>query len=105
MLVSDEEERRTFTQNFSVEMSEKKNELSLCSLIFFLFRLIVVVCNIFTELTFSPLDTNECLTENHGCHPLSFCVNSPGSFHCQCFDGYTGDGHTCAGERVRHLME
>lgn len=33
----------------------------------------------------------------HNCDISSDCVNSDGSFHCECHSGYTGDGITCTG--------
>ena len=42
-------------------------------------------------------DNNECATGNGGCDQI--CVNKPGSFECQCKEGYTldEDGKTCLG--------
>ena len=31
----------------------------------------------------------------HKCHENSFCTNNVGSYHCQCNDGYEGDGYNC----------
>jgi hypothetical protein len=41
------------------------------------------------------IDINEC--ETGGCHPNASCVDSPGSFTCDCNPGFTGDGVNCAG--------
>ncbi|KAG8447523.1 hypothetical protein GDO86_014865 [Hymenochirus boettgeri] len=40
-------------------------------------------------------DVDECKSGAHRCSQL--CVNSAGSFHCECVDGYqlAGDGKTC----------
>ena len=45
-----------------------------------------------------PLDNDECATDNGGCDQI--CVNKPGSFECQCKEGYTlaEDGKTCNGK-------
>ena len=42
-------------------------------------------------------DIDECANQNDGCDHL--CVNEPGSYHCQCRDGYSLglDVHTCIG--------
>ena len=42
-------------------------------------------------------DIDECATDNGGCDQI--CVNKPGSFECQCKEGYTlaEDGKTCNG--------
>ncbi|XP_078487563.1 mucin-like protein [Ciona intestinalis] len=41
------------------------------------------------------IDENECLTDNGGCERR--CVNTEGSFYCQCEVGYrlAADGHSC----------
>ena len=43
------------------------------------------------------IDINECTSNNGGCDPDATCVNTPGSFRCQCGDGYTGNGNECFG--------
>ena len=42
------------------------------------------------------IDTNECLSSDHGCE--DFCHNSEGSYSCSCRDGYVlnEDGRTCS---------
>ena len=42
-------------------------------------------------------DIDECESSGHGCQQV--CVNTPGSYHCECEIGYllTGDGLTCEG--------
>ena len=42
-------------------------------------------------------DINECEQGLHTCHPNAVCVNSVGSFTCQCSDGFQGNGRTCTG--------
>jgi hypothetical protein len=48
---------------------------------------------------FYPIDINEC---PGACVPvLATCTNMPGSFSCQCIQGYQGDGETaCNGKNV-----
>ena len=43
-------------------------------------------------------DTDECLTDQHNCHPNADCINTQGSFICSCKDGYLGDGQECVGK-------
>ena len=45
----------------------------------------------------SSVDINECADSNGGCHHS--CVNTDGSYNCQCSDGYqlNADAHTCEG--------
>jgi hypothetical protein len=42
------------------------------------------------------IDINECARQTAGCDPNAACTNTPGSFSCRCFDGYTGNGTSCA---------
>ena len=43
------------------------------------------------------IDTDECLTNNGGCHAQATCTNTPGSFSCACKLGYSGNGFDCTG--------
>lgn len=40
-------------------------------------------------------DVNECAGD-HGCQQI--CINTPGSYRCECFDGYLLLGKRCVGE-------
>ena len=41
-------------------------------------------------------DTNECATDNGGCHANATCANTPGGHNCTCnATWYVGDGYTC----------
>ena len=41
-------------------------------------------------------DNNECNNEeDNNCHQNAICINTNGSFTCQCQNGYTGNGITC----------
>lgn len=53
------------------------------------------------NLTCLMTDVDECAHANGGCHQR--CLNSPGSYHCACEEGYSlrrdGDGLvTCEGQ-------
>jgi len=39
-------------------------------------------------------DIDECL-QNPPCHEHATCINTVGSYHCKCKQGYFGDGTTC----------
>ena len=43
-------------------------------------------------------DDDECAISNGGCDHV--CVNSNGTYHCECLDGYTlgSDNLSCIGE-------
>ena len=46
------------------------------------------------------VDIDECELDAHGCD--QHCINIPGSFMCNCFEGYVlnVDGYTCDGESI-----
>lgn len=44
--------------------------------------------NVFTDI-------DECLHGTSTCSSNANCVNTQGSYHCQCADGYHGDGINC----------
>ena len=44
------------------------------------------------------VDINECGTDQSNCDPNAQCTNVPGSFHCNCLPGFTGDGTSCTGK-------
>jgi len=43
------------------------------------------------------VDDNECLHPSHGCQQM--CINLPGTYTCQCHEGYrlNSDKHACDG--------
>ena len=45
-------------------------------------------------------DRNECA--DSPCHVSASCINTIGSFHCICNDGFSGDGFECKGSTI-HL--
>ena len=42
------------------------------------------------------IDINECARGTSNCDPNAACLNTPGAFTCTCYEGYVGDGTTCA---------
>ena len=64
----------------------------------------------FPNLIFADLE--ECSTNTHDCDVNADCVNTVGSYSCNCRAGYTGDGQTCNGKKStnqpskgnKHLM-
>jgi len=49
-------------------------------------------------------DVNECVTGWNRCENSTVCVNTPGSYKCQCKDGYysdTGNAKKCFGKLLR----
>ena len=45
------------------------------------------------------VDINECEGENE-CSDNAECINTEGSYDCECKEGFTGDGKTCGGECI-----
>ena len=45
-------------------------------------------------------DINECTSDGHGCSKNASCINTMGSYRCQCIAGHTGDGMSCSGMYV-----
>ena len=43
------------------------------------------------------IEIDECLMSSHNCSKFATCTNKPGSFECNCKDGYRGDGYYCEG--------
>ena len=47
-----------------------------------------------------PTDVNECALGIDACSDVADCFNTPGSYNCQCPQGYTGDGFSCVIENI-----
>lgn len=60
------------------------------------------ICMCSYNIFFNSLDTNECTMMSHNCRSdfLEMCVNIPGSFRCDCQEGYTRTSNdvTCVGK-------
>ena len=50
-----------------------------------------------TMSLFAVADINECTTNTHNCHHNANCTNRNGSFTCECWNGFNGDGENCTG--------
>ncbi|XP_068719496.1 adhesion G protein-coupled receptor E1-like [Montipora capricornis] len=54
----------------------------------------VTECNVM-QAFICERDQDECLTDRGGCVETANCVNTEGSYLCECKNGYFGDGTTC----------
>ena len=46
------------------------------------------------------IDYDECSNGTDTCHIKATCVNTDGSYDCECLPGYMGDGFNCASESL-----
>ena len=49
------------------------------------------------------IDINECAGRN-ACDGNTGCVDSDGSYWCQCLPGFQGDGYNCTGQYSIHTI-
>ena len=56
-------------------------------------------------LSFPDQDVNECEDETISCDPNASCLNTIGSYQCNCNTGYSGTGEDggCQGESGSNL--
>lgn len=52
------------------------------------------------------VDIDECAADSvgSGCHPNASCINTEGSYSCECAEGYEGDGQSCVRNRGAGLV-
>ena len=48
-----------------------------------------------TKSDFKISDVDECRLGTDDCHPNARCINTIGSYRCECNPGYAGDGRIC----------
>uniref|UniRef100_A0A8C2HQH4 Nidogen 2b (osteonidogen) n=1 Tax=Cyprinus carpio TaxID=7962 RepID=A0A8C2HQH4_CYPCA len=79
--------------NCAHDFANRGNELVNCVHNLFIFS--CMSCLYFTggPLFSSFTDIDECFLQL--CHPFASCFNTQGSFHCQCWPAYKGDGFLC----------
>lgn len=53
---------------------------------------------------FNCAELDECRTGQHACHEYAECINTMGSYHCRCKDGYEGDGFDCKRKYYRYVL-
>ena len=62
-----------------------------------LFNIVCLISLSFFNVIFADLE--ECSTNTHNCDVNADCVNTVGSYSCNCRAGYTGDGQSCNGKK------
>lgn len=48
-------------------------------------------------------DIDECQVNTHNCHEDGVCINTDGSFRCECKVGFIGSGEICSGIELCQL--
>ena len=69
-------------------------------------RNIIIICVLNHAHISIHVDVDECADGTHDCSPITqTCINTIGSFTCECSSGYEldGDGTTCNG-MYKHLV-
>ena len=54
--------------------------------------------NLNLNLNLTSTDSNECRTGSHSCASNADCVNTIGSYDCECEHGFQGNGWYCSGK-------
>ena len=49
-------------------------------------------------------DIDECSLETDDCSNLTHCINTDGSYLCECIVGFTGEGGSCTGNKLYHYQ-
>ena len=58
----------------------------------------ILSCCSLQLILFPSIDINECSEQLHQCHTNAECLNTDGSYLCQCMQGYQGNGYQCIGK-------
>ena len=57
------------------------------------------------RLLYFLLDVDECQNNSlHNCHVNATCIDSVGSFDCECVEGFFGNGVECQSETAHSLQ-
>ena len=60
--------------------------------------LCISMTNMLVLISYS-VDFNECVNDStNNCHINATCLNTEGSFQCQCLEGFSGNGVNCTGK-------
>ena len=51
----------------------------------------------FNVRLFFSVEDDECITPDANCDPNAKCINTVGSFRCECNEGWLGNGTSCHG--------
>ena len=61
-------------------------------------NLTIYLVTCITERLIFPSDINECETGEHDCDVNATCLDSSGSWICNCSSEFTGNGTVCTGQ-------
>ena len=64
--------------------------------------ILIVMCEYYYKIFVLATDINECYEGTHNCDPLANCVDTDGSYTCECRIGYTGTGWACSSKYTAH---
>ena len=67
------------------------------------YMFIGVFCFLFVISSY--LDVDECGLGAHNCHSDATCINTYGSYTCQCNIGFRGNGQQCRGKHLHTVSE
>ena len=67
-----------------------------------LFGLLNIFIFLLIDYNYTP-DINECMEDNM-CSTDADCVNTPGTFECNCRLGFAGDGFICSGTLTMNVL-
>ena len=59
---------------------------------------------LFKTAVFVLPDANECSLRTHFCDSNADCINTVGSYICQCRSGFSGDGQVCTGNFIDYYL-
>ena len=64
-----------------------------------------ILCLFYLILSYLSSDDDECEMGIALCDFNANCYNAPGSYKCECIEGFTGPGTTCRGNEVICIFE
>jgi len=83
----------SFIELYAIQLKNQVLKIDLSTILFiYLFPYLFIYLFIYF---FFETDIDECQTDDHECHSNADCLNSIGSYTCQCKPGFNGSGFSC----------